>query len=336
MSLKEILKQKLLFILFNGILFLVMSIGMIALDIGAVVVFFLFCIWFLPLGSYILIESIRLKRYYDETHSIMESLDRKYLLPEVVEDTSFVEGRILNEIMRVVGRDMHENVSYYRRMQSEYREYIEMWVHEIKTPIASTKLIIENNRNPVTEKIDSQIDRVEGYIDQVLYYSRSSDVSKDYIVKEFSLKDSLVSVLKKNSRDFISKKIKLEVGSVEETVYSDPKWVEFIVNQIVLNSIKYSSEKNPKIAVASRTEKNSVVLSIEDNGIGISERDLGRVFEKGFTGENGRKFSRATGMGLYLCQKLCRKLGLGIEIESEPGYGTRVEIVFPIGDSISK
>lgn len=283
MTIKEILKDKFLFVLINFVLFLGVSLGLVAINTNGVLIFLLFCIWFAPLVSYIAIESIKLKRYYEETYSVMESLERKYLLPEVVKEANSIEGKILNEIIGIVGRDMHENVN-----------------------------------------------RVESYIEQVLYYSRSNDVSEDYIVKGFSLKDSVLNVVKRNSRDFISKKIKLEIGDIEELVYSDPKWVEFILNQIVGNSIKYSRQENAVIKVCSRAEKNSVVLSICDNGIGISEKDIGRVFEKGFTGENGRLFSKATGMGLYLCHKLCRKLGLGIEIESREGSGTKVEIVFPL------
>ena len=330
MTIKEILKDKFLFVLINFVLFLGVSLGLVAINTNGVLIFLLFCIWFAPLVSYIAIESIKLKRYYEETYSVMESLERKYLLPEVVKEANSIEGKILNKIIGIVGRDMHENVNRYKHMQSEYREYIETWVHEIKTPIASAKLIVENNQSPAMERVDAQINRIESYIEQVLYYSRSNDVSEDYIVKGFSLKDSVLNVVKRNSRDFISKKIKLEIGDIEELVYSDPKWVEFILNQIVGNSIKYSRQENAVIKVCSRAEKHSVVLSICDNGIGISEKDIGRVFEKGFTGENGRLFSKATGMGLYLSHKLCRKLGLGIEIESREGSGTKVEIVFPL------
>ena len=143
--------------------------------------------------------------------SILESLDKKYLLPEVMEEANFLIAEQINDILKEVSRDMHEHVKYYEDMQKEYREYIEMWVHEIKTPIASSKLLIENNTNEVTRKIDTQMDRIENYVEQVLYYSRSNEVGKDYIIKKVELEPLVKKVIKRNQRDFISKRISLEL-----------------------------------------------------------------------------------------------------------------------------
>ena len=217
----------------------------------------------------------------------------------------------------------------------DYREYIETWVHEIKTPIASTKLIIENNQNEVTNKIDSQMDRIEGFVEQVLYYSRSNNVNKDYIIKPINLDNVVRNVIKRNYKDFIHKRIKLDIQDIGEIVYSDGKWVEFIINQIIGNSIKYSNNKESMICIYSIKKANAVMLTIEDNGVGIITKDINRVFEKGFTGENGRKFSKSTGMGLYLCEKLCSKLGLKIGIESEVNKGTRVTLIFPLSGMVT-
>ena len=214
-------------------------------------------------------------------------------------------------------------------MQEEYREYIEMWVHEIKTPIASSKLLIENNSNEVTKKIDTQIDKIENYVEQVLYYSRSDEVGKDYIIKEVKLGELIRKVIKRNHRDFINKKIVLKLDDIPEIVYCDAKWLEFILNQIIGNGIKYSKEKESSIKVETKELSNSVVLNIEDTGVGIIDRYVNRVFEKGFTGENGRIFGKSTGMGLYLCKKLCDKLGLGLKLESKENKGTRVSVIFP-------
>ena len=165
----------------------------------------------------------------------------------------------------------------------------------------------------------------------MLYYSRSNDVSKDYIIKQINLDNVVRNVVKRNYRDFIHKKIKLDIKDINEIVYSDGKWIEFIINQIIGNSIKYSNNKDGKISIYSIKKDNSVMLTIEDNGVGIVNKDINRVFEKGFTGENGRIFSKATGMGLYLCEKLCNKLGLGINIQSNENDGTKVNIIFPLG-----
>lgn len=330
MSIGEFLKDKTLVILWNILMFIVLAAILFVIKVKFILISFIFCVWFLPLVSYMTYEFIKYKNYYNEVNSILEKLDKKYLLPEIIKEANFIEGEKLNYILKEVSRDMHENVKYYKDMQEDYREYIETWVHEIKTPIASTKLIIANNQNEVTNKIDFQMDRIEGFVQQVLYYSRSNNVSKDYIIKQISLDDVVRNVVKRNYRDFIHKKIKIDIKDINETVYSDGKWTDFIINQIIGNSIKYSSSKEPLISISSVKRANSVMLIINDNGVGIVDKDIDRVFEKGFTGENGRKFSKSTGMGLYLCEKLCSKLGLKISLNSEVNKGTKVTIIFPL------
>jgi len=335
MSIGEFIKEKMVVIISNMLLFSILAAIMIIINVNVIIISFAFCIWFLPLISYMALEFIKYKNYYDEINNILENLDKKYLLPAVIKEANFIQAKKLNSILKEISRDMHENVKYYKDIQVEYREYIETWVHEIKTPIASTKLIIENNRDEVTNKIDFQIDRIEGFVEQVLYYSRSDDVSKDYIIKQINLDNVVRNVVKRNYRDFINKKIKLNIKDINEIVYSDTKWTEFIINQIIGNSIKYSSSKEPMINIYSIKKANSVMLTIEDNGVGIIDKDINRVFEKGFTGENGRKFSKSTGMGLYLCEKLCSKLGLKIAIDSEVNKGTKVTLIFPLSGMIN-
>ncbi|HDR3890480.1 TPA: sensor histidine kinase [Bacillus cereus] len=335
MSIGEFIKDKVVVIMSNLLLFLILSAVMVMMDFHAILIFFVFCIWFFPLFSYMALECIQAKAYYDEVDSILENLDKKYLLPEVIKEAHFIHGEKLNHILKPVSRDMHENVKYYKDMQADYREYIETWVHEIKTPIASTKLIIENNQNELTNKIDLQIDRIEGFVEQVLYYSRSNNVSKDYIIKPIHLNDAVRNVVKRNYRDFIHKKIKLDIKNINEIVYSDGKWLEFMLNQIIGNAVKYANSETPMISIYSVKKANSVVLTIEDNGVGIVDKDINRVFEKGFTGENGRRFSKSTGMGLYLCEKLCSKLGIKIIIDSKVNIGTKVTFIIPLSDMIN-
>lgn len=157
MSIGEFIKDKMAVISCNMLMFIVLSVIMLAINVNFIIIVLFFCIWFLPLISYMALEFIKYKNYYDEIDSILEKLDKKYLLPEVIKEANFIEGEKLNSILKVVSRNMHENVKYYKDMQADYREYIETWVHEIKTPIASTKLILENNQNEVTNKIDFQM-----------------------------------------------------------------------------------------------------------------------------------------------------------------------------------
>ena len=335
MSIGEFIKEKMVVIISNMLLFIILAAIMIIINVNVIIISFAFCIWFLPLISYMALEFIKFRNYYDEINNILENLDKKYLLPAVIKEANFIQAQKLNSILKEISRDMHENVKYYKDIQVEYREYIETWVHEIKTPIASTKLIIENNRDEVTNKIDFQIDKIEGFVEQVLYYSRSNNAHKDYIIKQINLDNVVRNVVKRNYRDFIHKKIKLDIKDINEIVYSDGKWVEFIINQIIGNSIKYSSSKEPIISIYSIKKANSVMLTVEDNGVGIIDKDIDRVFEKGFTGENGRKFSKSTGIGLYLCGKLCSKLGLKITIDSEVNQGTKVTLIFPLSGMVN-
>lgn len=331
MSIIEFIKERMIFLIINLIMFLLVAILMKIVKVSINIILILFLIWFGPILIYMFLEFIKYRRYLNNLINTVENLDRKYLLPEVIEEPRFQEARIINDVLKQCNKSMHEKVKYYKDEQIEYREYIETWVHEIKTPIASAKLILENDNSNLSERINYEMKRVEGFIEQVLYYARSSDVSKDYIIKEFSLRSVVMKSVKSNSRDFINKNIKLDIRGIEGNIFSDEKWVEFIINQIIINAVKFSIPNEGKVSIYSKVNENNIILTIEDNGVGINEKDIDRVFEKGFTGENGRKFGKSTGIGLYLCKKLCDKLGIGISLNSKENIGTKVNIVFPQG-----
>ena len=331
MSIITFIKERMPFLIINLILFFLIAILMKIVSVPLNIVFILLLIWFGPLLIYMFLEFIKYKKYLSNLSKTVEGLDIKYLLPEVIEEAEFQEARIINDVFRQCNKSMHENVKHYKNEQCEYREYIETWVHEIKTPIASTKLILENDDSSLSERINYEMKRVEGFIEQVLYYARSSDVSKDYIIKEFKLRNVVMKAVKSNSRDFISKNIKLNIKEIEGNIFTDEKWVEFIINQIIINAVKFSNSNKGEVVICSKVNENNIILTIEDNGVGINEKDIDRVFEKGFTGENGRKFGKSTGIGLYLCKKLCDKLGIGITLSSKVNEGTKVVLIFPQG-----
>lgn len=331
MSIIEFIKERMIFLIINLIMFLLVAILMKIVKVSINIILILFLIWFGPILIYMFLEFIKYRRYLNNLINTVENLDRKYLLPEVIEEPRFQEARIINDVLKQCNKSMHEKVKHYKDEQIEYREYIETWVHEIKTPIASAKLILENDNSNLSERINYEMKRVEGFIEQVLYYARSSDVSKDYIIKEFSLRSVVMKSVKSNSRDFINKNIKLDIRGIEGNIFSDEKWVEFIINQIIINAVKFSIANKGEVSIFSKINENNIILTIEDNGVGINEKDIDRVFEKGFTGENGRKFGKSTGIGLYLCKKLCDKLGIGISLNSKENIGTKVNIVFPQG-----
>lgn len=332
MNIKRYIFSRMPYLIMNLIIFMLMMVIMKLVDTSFTIIGFIFLIWFSPLVIYLIIDFFKKERFYREVKGILEGLDKKYLLPELIKKPRFYEGEILYEVIQESNRAMHENVNKYKILQNEYREYIEIWVHEIKTPIAITKLVGENSEGKVKNIIINETKKIEGFVDQALYYSRSSNVSKDYIVKEFNIDDALKAVIRENRRGFINKKITLDVECVKDKVITDSKWVEFIINQIIVNSIKYSKEQGAKIKAYTIEGKESLTLVIEDNGIGICDNDINRIFHKGFTGENGRIYGKSTGIGLYLCEKLCYKLGLGISLTSKQGEGTMVKIVFPLGN----
>ena len=270
MKICDYVKEKAIFLIFNLTIYCTMAIILYMLNVKLPLIIIGFFIWFIPLLVLILIDGFKYKRYFNKIIKVMDSLDKKYLLPEIIEEADFFEGRLVNEILKEISRDMHENVKSYKDKEISYREYIESWVHEIKTPIASCRLITENDKNKITSEIDSQLDKIDNYIEQVLYYSRSRDVSKDYIIKELDLLRIVNNVVKRNCRDFILKHIKAEIDLTEEFVFSDSKWLEFIVNLIVLNAIKYSKTHAAYVRFSVEKRDNSTILIIEDNGIGIN------------------------------------------------------------------
>lgn len=278
----------------------------------------------------LIIEYGKKKRFYDTLKQNMSELDDKYLISEIIDTPDFFDGKILKETLQDAGKSMLENVNKYKHLQEDYKEYIELWIHEIKTPIAASKMIIENNKTETTKSIEEELDKIENYTERALFYARSNTVEKDYIITKSNLKEIVNLSILKNKSSLLSNKINIDLHDLEEIVYTDSKWTVFIISQIIQNSIKYSKNENRKIEIYAKSKNEKVILYIKDNGIGIKKGEITRVFEKGFTGTNGRvQNKKSTGIGLYLCKKLCNKLGIGIELNSEQDEGTEVRIVFP-------
>lgn len=274
-------------------------------------------------------EYIRRKKFYDGLAGNVEGLNQKYLVLETLREPDFYEGKIQYEILYEINKSMTENVTQYAESVKDFKEYIEMWVHEVKLPIASLLLMCHNNRDNIDKKYVEQIRRMDDYTDQVLYYVRSENAQEDYLFGRISLKTIVNKVAVRNKDTLLEQQIAFRVHDVDVEVLTDGKWMEFILNQIVSNSIKYQKEKDGReieIWVEDDTEQS--ILHIRDNGIGVSESDLPRVFRKSFTGENGRKHAKATGMGLYIVKKLCDRMGHDIGMESVAGDYTDVWICF--------
>ncbi|MDH2475606.1 sensor histidine kinase [Clostridium perfringens] len=330
MNLRDFIKERIVFIIINSLILLFTAILLMVLKVDSFAILFIVIINGAGILIYHIFDYLRKKQYYNEIKENMESLDKKYLISEVIEEGTFTESKLIYDVICKSNKAMNDEIGEFKRGINDYREYIELWVHEIKTPIATCKLLIENNESPLTESIGEEVCKLENYIDQALFYTRSNTLEKDYIIKEMSLSSCVNKVLNNNADSLIKKRVKINLGDLEKKVYSDSKWIEFILGQIISNSIKYMNKEHKELNIYCSESSKYVILNIEDNGAGISEKDLSRVFDKGFTGENGRKFGKSTGIGLYLCKKLCKKLGLDITLISEEGKFTRVSIIFPI------
>lgn len=330
MNLRDFIRERIVFIIINSLILLFTAVLLMVLKVDSFAILFIVIINGAGILTYHIFDYLRKKQYYDEIKENMESLDKKYLISEVIEEGTFTESKLIYDVICKSNKAMNDEIGEFKRGINDYREYIELWVHEIKTPIATCKLLIENNESPFTESIGEEVCKLENYIDQALFYTRSNTLEKDYIIKEMSLSSCVNKVLNNNADSLIKKRVKINLGDLEKRVYSDIKWIEFILGQIISNSIKYMNKEHKELKIYSSESSKYVILNIEDNGAGISEKDLSRVFDKGFTGENGRKFGKSTGIGLYLCKKLCKKLGLDITLISEEGKFTRVSIIFPI------
>lgn len=275
-------------------------------------------------------------RYYKQLTETFGELDESSYLAEVVPRPDFYDGKLLHLILKRMGKDMNDKVLNHDIELAEYKDYMETWVHEVKLPIATAKLLISNHKNEITLSIEEEIDKVDNYVEQVLYYARSENVEQDYHLEWFSLKSLVIETVKKYARNFIQANVSPQMDDLEYQVLADRKWVGFILGQLIQNSIKYRSESASIRISAEETDNHQILLSIEDNGMGIRSEDLTRVFDKGFTGSNIRNTSSATGIGLYLCRKLCLKLGLNITIDSKLSEWTKVTIYFPKGSNITK
>lgn len=284
------------------------------------------------LVTYILLfltDFFRKQKFYTDLLKNIENLDKAYLVLETLNRPEFYEGELLCQALYEIDKSMNENVRIEKEQLLDNKEYIEMWIHEVKRPLASLVLTLNNQKNILDRKTKNILKRLEDYVDQVLYYVRSENAEKDYFIKEVDLSKVIKNVGIKNMDDLLDNKVEFIVDKTNYKVFTDSKWLEFILNQIVNNSIKYKRNiDNSYIKIYVKDNLDTTVLIIEDNGIGIKTSDIRQVFDKTFTGTNGREKTTSTGMGLYIAKNLCKKLGHKIEIESNENEYTKVFITF--------
>ncbi|MBE6469777.1 MAG: HAMP domain-containing histidine kinase [Coriobacteriaceae bacterium] len=268
---------------------------------------------------------------------------------DLVDRPDYLEGQIAFDTLRMITKAANDRVADTNRRMQEYREYIETWVHEAKSPLAAAHLMLENldaELSAADAELDPEamrarvtgladvLDRTEGYIEQALFYARSEAVDRDYLIRTHRLRELVTSSLRDNARLLISAHVSPVLGDgLDLAVFTDEKWLQFILSQVIQNGVKYARPEGASIRFEGRlvdegTASERIELSVADNGRGVSAADVPRVFDKGFTGEIGREGKRSTGIGLYLVKRLCDKMGVEVEAASAEGAGFTVTFSF--------
>ena len=333
MSSKQYWKNQLPVILINLLGMLALALFLIASGNGIQTVLFVLVVWLIILVSCLLLFYYSRKKYLDKLLDMTEKLDERYLLPEIMQEPERADEQVFYQIMKMAEKSMLERIGEVQRERKEYKEYIEQWIHEVKTPITAIKLICENNRCSFTRELMAELENINRFTEQALYYARSEHTEKDYSVREINLSDVVHGAIADNKYLLRQNNVAVTVEDMEYSIYSDDKWLRFILDQLISNAVKYRTSQ-PLLHFFAVKENDSIILSIADNGIGIPASDLPRIFKKGFTGQNGRKIKSSTGIGLYLCRRLCGKLGIGISASSE-GEGTIISLTFHINDFVT-
>lgn len=275
---------------------------------------------------------LKRKKYYDNFLNNLNLLDKKYLILETLEEPEFLDGKVFYDALYKIDKSMMENINNYRNETEDFKEYVEMWIHEIKIPIAGLMLMYHNNKT-VNKNFLDQLNSLDNLTDQILYYVRSNYAEKDFLIKEASMDKIINEVLLKNKDSILENHIDVTVDVKNIKVLTDSKWLVFILNQIINNSIKYSdNSRNSYIMFYIEDNEKETTLHIKDNGIGVNASDLKHVFDKSFTGENGRKMRNSTGFGLYISKKLIEKLGHKISATSEENKYFEIAITFGKND----
>ncbi len=291
----------------------VASFWLYRLPFDAILYPFVICTMILIMA--VIYDSTKKHKKYRNMKLLLENKDIAQTdVEEMVNDYEF--NALLKELVRQKEDLREADLEKFNGMV----DYYTIWAHQIKTPIASMRLNLQNTDSALSYQLRSDLFRIEQYVEMVLTYLRLDSDSTDYVFKEYNLDSIIKANIKKFAGDFIGKKLTLNYTPTEKTVLTDEKWLSFVIEQILTNSIKYTDKGGISIYL----EDNE--LCIADTGIGISQEDLPRIFDKGYTGMNGRRETKSSGIGLYLVGRICKNLNHSIRVESVVGEGTTVKI----------
>lgn len=258
-----------------------------------------------------------IKTYRRHSH-LCEMKELSAAMIDILPEPYTIEGRDYQEIIKAIRAELIDLENLSDKNHRETVDYYTVWVHQIKTPIAAMRLTLDGEDTPTSRRLSADLSRIERYVEMVLAYLRLDSASSDYVFKEHVLDPIIRSAVKKFASEFIDRKVRLEYETIDFHIVTDEKWLLFALEQLLSNALKYTREGG-MVRIYMKEES---VLCIEDTGIGIAHEDLPRIFEKGFTGINGRIDKKASGLGLYLCKSILKNLGIGISAASEVGRGT--------------
>ena len=328
----EYLEEKIFYIIISFVFTLFLSIYLLLIGIDSSVVILLVILIMVFIFISLLVSYLLIKKRYEKMINLVDSLDEKYLIKEVIDKPKNLENRAYYYALDKACKALNDKLSDVENSKEEYLDFLDSFIHEIKTPISALSLYADNN----DKKIKEEVLKISRLVDKMLFYAKSDVVEKDYFIKEVTLADLVHPVLLEYKNYLLNYSFKVEVKNLDNlVVYTDIKWLNFIIEQILNNSLKYQNKKERIVRIKGIDDKNNIKLVIYDNGVGIKDADLSKVFEKGFTGSNRSK-KNASGIGLYLTKKLCDKLGIDIKIESVYLKYTKVIITFPKGNYFVK
>ena len=270
-----------------------------------------------------------------ELKSILDSLDRKYLFTECAPPPKNLYERRLFDLTRQAGRDMTGAVSDAEASQREYRDYVEQWVHEIKAPITAARLTCRDLDGETRRKLTAELAQIEAHVERALFYARAENPEQDCLFRQADLGKIAAQAIENHRSLLIQNGVRVETEGLDCKIYTDEKWAVFILGQLFQNAARYRGPE-PVITLSAKPLGRQTQLIVHDNGIGIPAHELPRVFDRGFTGSNGRACGGSTGMGLYLCRKLASFLDLELRIVSQEGAGTTVILTFPAKENLTK
>ncbi|MEK5056897.1 histidine kinase [Paenibacillus sp. FSL H7-0326] len=338
MSLLQYLEDKLSVIILAVSMMLFTSLMMFIspggrYDTGDILYNLLGC--FTLIGVYLVVGFTRRYGHYKVLSEIIKNSGNDFFaaIPKSVSH----EQRLYMSLARKLHKAKLEADQTFHEERTDFHDFIISWIHEVKLPITACHLLLRNNTisslEELVNKLEDEVNKIDHYVEQTLYYSRIDSFSRDYLIAEVSLNQIMRASVRKYAKMFVAKRIRFTMWEEETTVYSDTKWLGFIIDQIVTNALKYT-ERGGSVICSLEENTREKRLLIEDTGIGIPPEELVRIFDKGYTGSNGRKNTSSTGMGLYLANQMAIKLGHSLTVKSEEGQYTELAIIFPKSRSI--